>query len=101
MNPFSLKNKSASAKNRLVIVLAVFCTLVVVALWLFVISITKSKTVRDQQKPFQEIVQQVSSVIQQSKLEKISETKTELQNTLETLSVSETTPGQGTLSSTP
>lgn len=101
MSWFTLKNKSPETKNRLVIILAVFCTLTVVALWLFILSITKPKTSSEQAKPFQEIKNQISQVIGNSKLEKISESKTELKNTLETLPTPETTPGQGTVSSTP
>ena len=101
MNPLSLKNKSLETKNRLVVILAVFCTILVVVVWLFVLSITKPKTEGDQSKPFQQIQEQVSSIMQQSKLEKIPETTSALKNTLETLPGTETTPGQGTVSSTP
>lgn len=101
MNLFSLKTKSPQTKNRIVIAMAVFCTILVVVVWLFVLSITKPKEQTLSPKPFQEIQNQISQVIGNSKLEKISESKTELKNTLETLPTPETTPGQGTVSSTP
>jgi hypothetical protein len=54
-----------------------------------------------EQLKWQHYYLQVSSIMQQSKLEKIPETTSALKNTLETLPGAETTPGQGTVSSTP
>lgn len=104
MKFFNFKNKSHETKNRLVIVLAVFCTLLVVVVWLFVLSITKPKTPGNPSKPFQEIRQQISGVMQQNKLEKISETTAELKSTLETVKTIENQqnmPVESTVSSTP
>jgi hypothetical protein len=104
MKFFNFKNKSPETKNRIVIVMAVFCTLLVVALWLLVLSITKPKTPGNPLKPFQEITQQISGVMQQNKLEKISETTAELKSTLETVKPIENQqnmPVESTVSSTP
>jgi predicted PurR-regulated permease PerM len=101
MKFFDFKSKSPQTKNRIVIAMAVFCTILVVMVWLFVLSITKPKTQKEPLKPFQEISEQVSGVIQESSLEKISETNTELKNNLETVQNTQTTQAESPLSSTP
>jgi predicted PurR-regulated permease PerM len=101
MKIISLKTKSPQAKNRIVVILAVLSTIIVIVLWLFLLSITKPTSKTPQVNPLSGIRNQIGEVINNGKLEKISETQTELQNTLDQAPQALNTPAEPTVSTTP